>query len=48
MDHDECRGECITRPHRWTLGGAGLCARTGCRTLGTGDPCNDGNCEGED
>jgi hypothetical protein len=47
-DPEECHGECITRPHKWTLGGAGMCSRTGCRVLGTGDPCNDGNCEGTD
>ncbi len=41
----ECRGECITRPHRWSPSGA-RCTRLGCNVVGTGDPCGDGNCEG--
>jgi hypothetical protein len=44
---EECAGECITRPHKWSPSGA-RCTRTGCNVAGTGDPCNDGNCEGED
>lgn len=44
-DPDRCEGECVTRPHRWSPSGA-RCTRTGCDVVGTGDPCNDGNCEG--
>ena len=41
---DECAGECIEYPHQWALGGRGLCRN--CNTLGTGDPCGDGDCLG--
>lgn len=44
---EECGGECITRPHRWSPSGA-RCTREGCDVVGTGDPCGDGNCEGRD
>jgi hypothetical protein len=45
--NDPCEGECVSRPHRWSPSGA-RCTRTGCNVAGTGDRCNDGNCEGED
>ena len=49
-DEDEdgyCTGACLVRPHKWSASGA-RCTRTGCNVAGTGDPCNDGNCEGRD
>lgn len=49
---DECQGECIVRPHRWRYGPnrehfSQVCQRSGCNVMGTGDPCGDGNCEGD-
>lgn len=38
-------GDCpITYPHNWSLGGRGLCQNGRCRTLGSGDFHNDGDC----
>lgn len=45
-DSEWCNGGCITHPHKWNAGGR--CTRTGCDVAGTGDACNDGNCEGHD
>lgn len=44
-DDGYCTGGCVTRPHSWSASGA-RCTRTGCNVAGTGDPCNDGNCNG--
>jgi len=45
-DDGYCTGACILRHHKWNAGGR--CTRTGCNVAGTGDACNDGNCEGRD
>jgi hypothetical protein len=52
LEDDECDGECIERPHQWRYGNEGqffspVCQRTGCKVMGTGDRCGDGECEGE-
>lgn len=45
-DEDVCNGDHIERPHRFD--GKPVCQRSGCRVMGTGDRCNDGECEGSD
>jgi len=39
-------GEHQWRLHVWPKGGNGLCQRSGCNVMGTGDFVNDGECEG--
>ena len=48
-DNGYCNGGCITRPHLYRnfRGMTQVCQRTGCNVAGTGDACNDGNCEGD-
>lgn len=46
-ENGECSGACVTRPHVWSPSGA-RCTRTNCTVVGSGDPCGDGNCEGDD
>ena len=46
-DDSECNGACVSRPHVWSPSGA-RCTRTYCAVVGSGDPCYDGNCEGDD
>jgi hypothetical protein len=53
IEDDECDGDHIERPHQWWYGGAdgrqfmsAVCQRSGCRVMGTGDRCGDGECEG--
>lgn len=51
IDTDECDGDHIERPHRYWYGERGqfssqVCRRFGCKVMGTGDRCNDGECEG--
>ena len=48
-DSDEdgkCSGACVTRPHLWSVART-RCIRDFCNVMGSGDPCNDGNCEGD-
>lgn len=45
-ENGECSGVCVSRPHVWSPSGA-RCTRTHCAIVGTGDLCNDGNCEGD-
>lgn len=39
-------GEHAWRLHVWPKGGNGICQRSGCNVMGTGDFVNDGECEG--
>lgn len=39
-DGDECGGECIQVPHVWGVARCDVCG-----LVGTGDECNDGDCE---